>query len=168
MADGPIAIEFTSLQQILGILGERGRRTLSELAPAIAESLVHEVLEVFETEGHGTWPDISESTKLGRRGAKARKLKVQGPLRPGEKRKRRKLATGTFKILQDTGNLAGSITPAWDDQSAEAYTNVPYGKWHITGTSRMPARNFFAIDQDAFEGDVADMILLRLDRAAAA
>jgi phage gpG-like protein len=161
-------IEYTTLQHVIGVVHRRGSRVMTELAPAIAESLVHEVLEEFETEGHGEWPGLSEQTKLGRRGAKKRKLKVQGPLRPGEKRKKRVVATGNFKLLQNTGNLAGSITPAWDDNVAEAYTNVPYAKFHVTGTKWMPARDFFDFDREAFEGDIADMILLRLDRDVAA
>ncbi len=141
-------IEFTTLQHVIGVVHRRGSRVLAELAPAIAESLVGEVLEQFETQGDGEWPgywwESSGKKPNGRRWQ------------------------GSPRLLQDTGNLVGSITPAWDDLVAEAYTNVPYAKFHVTGTKWMPARNFFDIDAEAFEGDVADMILLRLDREAAA
>jgi phage gpG-like protein len=137
------------LQHAIGLYRQRGSRALAEVAPAVAESLVSEVLEVFETEGYGTWPRYWWET--------------DGLPKPKGRRWQ-----GTPKLLQDTGNLVGSITPAWEDDVAEAYTNVRYARFHVEGTRHMPARDFLAIDRDAFEQDVADMILLRLDRPMAA
>jgi phage gpG-like protein len=145
--DVTATIDYSVLQHVVGVVQRRGSTVLAELAPAIAESLVNEVLEVFETKGQGSWDPYWWETR--------------GLPRPSGRRWQ-----GSPKMLQDTGNLVGSITPAWDDESAEAYTNVPYGKFHVTGTKWMPARNFLDFDRDAFEGDIADMILLRLDRAA--
>lgn len=142
-------VSYSTLQHVIGVVHRRGSRVLTELAPAIAESLVAVVLEEFETQGDGQWPGYWWQTR-------------------GEQKPKGKRWRGSPKLLQNTGNLVASITPAWDDLEAEAYTNVPYAKFHVTGTKWMPARNFFDFDREAFEGDVADMILLRLDRDAAA
>jgi phage gpG-like protein len=141
-------ISYSTLQHVIGVVQRRGSRVMAELAPAIAESLVAAVQEQFETQGDGKWPgywwEDDGKKPTGRRWQ------------------------GSPQLLKDTGNLAASITPAWEDDVAEAYTNVPYAKFHVTGTKHMPKRDFFDFDREAFEGDIADMILLRLDRDAAA
>jgi phage gpG-like protein len=106
---------------------------------------------MFETEGDGKWPGFWWEE-------------------PGGKKPNGRRWQGNPKLLRDTGILVGSITPDWDDESAEAFTNVPYAKYHVSQAPRsvIPLRDFFAFDRDAFEGDVADMILLRLDRDVAA
>jgi phage gpG-like protein len=157
---GGATIDFTSLQHILDVVGQRGRRAMTELAPAIAESMAALVLEEFETEGHGKWPGFAWQ-----------RTGVFGPAqKPSTKGKSGRRWRGNPKLLQDTGNLIGSITPAWDALVAEVYTNVPYAKYHVSPEPRtiMPLRDFFDFDRDAFEGDVADMLLLRLDRDVAA
>ena len=150
MAEG-VKIDFTTLQQVVSLVGKRGTRALHEMAPAIAESLVSEVLEVFETEGRGTWQRYW--------------WEVQGLPKPKGRRWR-----GNPRLLQDTGNLVGSITPASDDLVAEAFTNVPYAKYHASKAPRavIPLRDFFDIDMASFEADVVDMLLYRLDRDVAA
>ena len=67
----------------------------------------------------------------------------------------------TYKILQDTGNLVGSITPDFDERSWEAYTNVPYARYHVSRAPRrkIPLRDFFDIDQERFMDEVTDVIL---------
>jgi phage gpG-like protein len=142
-------IEYSELQSAIRLFQERGNRTISELQPSMAAALAAEVEEVFETEGYGEWDPFWWQAR-------------------GEPKPKGRRWGGEPKLLQDTGNLVGSITPAWDDNTIEAYTNVRYAKFHVTGTKYMPARNFMAIDLAAFEQDVADMILLRLDRVAAA
>jgi phage gpG-like protein len=146
MADGA-SINYSTLQSVIGIYQERGRRAMRELAPAIAESMHAEVMEVFETEGYGQWPGLAKPKPTKKKRGKV-------------KRRRR----GAPKLLQDTGNLAGSMTPAHNADVVEVYTNVRYAKFHVTGTRHMPKRDPFAIDREAFEADVADMVLFRVAR----
>ena len=159
MADAAV-IDFFELQTILGIYRKRGERALAELAPEAAESLVAFVLEEFETEGDGDWPGFAWQ-----------RTGVYGPAKkPSTKGKSGRRWRGTPKLLQDTGNLVGSITPDYDENTAEAYTNVPYAKYHASAEPRrvIPLRDFFDIDRNAFESDIADMLLLRLTRPMAA
>lgn len=148
MADGA-RIDYTELGSVVRLYEQRGKRTIAELQPAFAEALVAEVQEVFETEGYGTWDPFWWQ-------------------RDGKPKPQGRRWGGDPKLLQDTGNLAGSITPDWDDTTVEAYTNVRYAKFHVNGTKHMPARNFLAIDVAKYEQDVADMIMLHIDRSAAA
>lgn len=152
MADDGAAIDFWELKHVIGIAERRAARVIPEIAPEVAEALVTEVLEVFETEGYGEWPRFW--------------WEREGLPQPNTRR----FKGGGAKLLQDTGNLVGSITPAHEDDEAIAYTNVPYAKYHASHEPRevIPLRDFFAIDQQRFSEDVADMILLRLDRPMAA
>ncbi len=157
MADGP-TIKFETLESIVRVYQERGRRAMGELAPAIADSLHHYVMDEFETEGQGRWPGFAWQ-----------RTGIIGPAKkPSTKGKAGRRWRGTPKLLQNTGNLANSLTPAWDEQIVEVYTNVPYAKYHVSPEPRtkIPLRDFLAIDRDAFEGDVADMILAQIGRAA--
>lgn len=149
MAQARPVIEYSELQHAVRLYEERGSRAITELMPAFAEALVGEVLEVFETEGYGSWDPYWWEREA--------KPKPSGRRWQGDP-----------KLLQDTGNLVGSITPDWDDTTVEAFTNVRYAKFHVTGTRHMPERNFMAINVEAYEKDVAEMILLRIDRASAA
>lgn len=164
MADGG-RIEFFELSQVLGIYEERGN-SIAELTPAVADALVTEVLEVFRTEGYGTWPRF-----WWERQGKPK----PGSMKPKRGRRRAKASTyrrwrGTPKLLQDTGNLVGSITPDHHGATAEAYTNVPYAKFHASRRprSKIPLRDFFAIDEQKVARDVEDMVLRYIDRPLAA
>ena len=66
-------------------------------------------------------------------------------------------------ILQDTGNLVNSISPHSEGEIAEAFTNVPYAGFHVTGTRNMPQRDFLAIDQEATLEEIATAILLDIE-----
>ena len=158
--DGVPQIEFMSLQFVVGLYQERGVRAMHELAPAIAEAMHAEVLEVFETEGYGEWPPLADST-LDRRLLYSKKAM-------GKRKKKRR--SSNPKLLQDTGNLVGSLVEDWDDHVVEVYTNVPYAKYHTSPEPRhiIPLRDFTDIDRDAFEDDVANMILLHVTRPQAA
>lgn len=141
-------IEYFELQNVVGIYQKRAEQVPAELMPIIGEALVTQVLEVFETEGYGEWEPYADST-LDR--------KLFGPRR-----------TPNPKLLQDTGNLVGSITPVWDEASGEvsAYTNVPYAIFHTSRAPRtkIPLRDPFAIDVVFFENDVAQMVEFRMTR----
>lgn len=168
--DGVPQIEFMSLQFVVGLYQERGIRAMHELAPAIAEAMHAEVLEVFETEGYGEWPPFAAST-LAERSFQPRARNKDGSLKRTKKGKLvKRRARGNPKLLQDTGNLVGSLVEDWDDHVVEVYTNVPYAKYHTSPEPRhiIPLRDFTDIDRDAFEDDVANMILLHVTRPQAA
>jgi phage gpG-like protein len=161
-------LEWWELQGALGVYERRGNQ-ISALAPAVADSLVAEVLNVFETEGYGQWPRFWWE----RRGLPKPGEAFSGPIQRGQTKRQKRLLRrkkvskrnrrwqGTPKLLQDTGNLVGSITPDHHGITAEAYTNVPYAKYHASRRprSKIPLRDFFAIDQAAFTRDVTDMVL---------
>ena len=86
------------------------------------------------------------------------------------KRQHRRFKGGSAKLLQDTGNLVGSITPEWDTDYVEAFTNVPYAKYHISPLPRhkIPLRDFFDIDMQRYEQDVVNMLLAEMLRPIAA
>ena len=98
--------------------------------------LVEEVDDMFETSGHGKWKGLAASTRK-RRGESAR-------------------------ILMDTGRLAASITPVYDANTAEAFTNVSYAKYHVSDQeprTKIPKRDFFDINVPAVVDEFVDFIL---------
>lgn len=137
---------------------ERGGADVARAHPAIAEALVTQVNRVFEEEGavggNPRWPPLAAST-LAKRRPMAKKRK-------GAKRRKAKPGPNKVTILQDTGRLAGSITPDAGDTWVEAYTNVKYAKFHVSQAPRkiIPLRDFFAIDEEAFIEDATDMLVM--------
>lgn len=113
---------------------ERRGNNLEDITPAVAQLLVSAVDEVFQTEGFGTWPDLAPATIRARRGTGA-------------------------KMLQDRGILAGSITPRSNARTAEAFTRVPYGIYHVTGTKAVPKRNFLKIKLKKVTDQAAQIML---------
>lgn len=228
---GRARVDFRELRAIVRRFETKAKRVFIEIAPAAAEAMHAEVLEVFETEGYGDWPRFAwerrgmppPGTPMGKRSgpltpaqdqrrakknaredrARARakehrrqqkKLRAAfggamgaverhygggsaAVIRPKKKRlsaktrrQHRRFAGGGAKLLQDTGNLIGSITPEWKATYVETFTNVPYAKYHISPLPRrvIPLRDFFDIDMDRFESDVVNMILRHIYPAAAA
>lgn len=121
-------------------LYEQRAERIDRLLGPIAQELAATVSDVFEAEGPD-WEPLAESTLEQRRGSDA-------------------------KILQDTGQLVGSVLTRYSLNYAEAYSPVEYAKFHATGTGRMPQRNPF--DPGPFErallDRVEDMILDELLR----
>lgn len=108
-------------------------QALPEMLPVIAELLVAGVQDVFEAQGPG-WAKLAESTlrqrRLGGRGA---------------------------QILQDSGLMAGSVSPAWTDTTAEAMSLVSYDIYHVSKEPRRDPRtlrDFY--DLGPFEGPILD------------
>jgi phage gpG-like protein len=135
-----VRADFSALTGLLDDL-ERATGDVPRVMPIIAEAMVSEVLRVFEMEGavggEPKWEDLAESTKNRRR------------------------SSTSFKILQDTTVLVGSITPDHGDDYVEAFTNVPYAVYHISKAPRrvIPLRDFFAIDQEEFLAEASDIIV---------
>lgn len=51
------------------------------------------------------------------------------------------------RTLVDTGRLKNSIKYFADENKVVIGTNVPYAKWHQTGTKRMKARPFLGVSK---------------------
>lgn len=181
-----VRVDFSELLAVTDEL-TRNARDVPRLMNIIAEALVSGVQENFRQEGavggHPKWPPLAASTIAKRRGSAKVHEARQGRLRrAGEKRiaagkavskaQRNAMAGGggTFKILQDRGILAGSITPDTGDSSgqiyAEAYTNVPYAVFHVSPEPRtiIPLRDFFAIDEEHFAAEATEIVLASLTR----
>jgi phage gpG-like protein len=139
MAD-TIDLHFREMGDVLGLLTRRGQLSIQEVLAVTAESLHQYVLDQFETKGFGSWPDFWWQ-------------------RRGLPKPRGRRWLGNPQLLQDTGNLVGSITPDHGVDFAEVFTNVPYAKYHASHQPRkkIPLRDFFDIETQAFEQDVADM-----------
>lgn len=113
---------------------------LSDLMDVLAEGLVAAVGTQFEEEaGHtqGAWPELAEST-----------LEQEGR------------ESGSTKILQDSGALA-AVLPFAGDDVAEAYTNVPYAKFHVSKAPRtkIPLRDFLDIDWEFVTNEAMELVL---------
>lgn len=132
-----VGYDASSLLHLVRELEARGGDAGDALR-AVSELVVSAVQDTIEAQGPG-WPPLAPATLARRRGG-----------------------GGSAKMLKDTGNLAGSITRAWSDREAEAYTDVPYAGFHVTGTSRMPARDFTAVDIDALLEEAAVLLLGRV------
>jgi phage gpG-like protein len=136
VATDGVSVDTSELQHVLDYLRENVD-DLPGILPSVAEAMVSAVLSEFETEGRGKWAPLKQATIDRRRGG-----------------------GGGAKILQDTGLFAGSITPDFGSDFAEAYTNVPYAVFHTSDAPRkvIPYRNPFDIDEDALLEDVVAMV----------
>jgi phage gpG-like protein len=130
MADLEIRVEST-LNKELAAIAAQGR-SIDKALPIIAEMLVGGVHDVFEAEGPG-WEPLADSTVARRRGT-------------------------SHKILQDTGIMAGSISPQHGSTWAEAVDGTSYGIFHTSSAPRekIPLRDFF--DLGPFEGPLLDEV----------
>lgn len=135
-----VAYDAHELVDVVRQLERRGRN-LSQFTPSIAEELVSAVEEVFLEQGavggSPKWEDLADSTKEQRRGGEP------------------------YTILRDTAVLFGSIQPSSGPTEAAAGTDVPYAKFHISKKPRtkIPLRDFLAIDFETFTSEVAEMLL---------
>jgi phage gpG-like protein len=141
MAGAPVVrVDTSEIAGTIYRLQAKGK-ALSGLMPAFAEELVSAVSDVYEAEGPG-WYGLAESTMYSMR--KSRRT--------------------SYKILQDTGAMAGHTSPGYGGDWAEAYAPESYADFHATGTRFMRKRNPF--DLGPFEEEVleslADMALIEV------
>ena len=127
-----------------------GAEVGDQIRPVVAELLVSEVLEVFEKQGavggNPQWPPFWWE-------------------RDGLPRPKGRRWQGNLKLLQDTGVLAGSITPYSETGVAEAFTNVKYAGYHVSQRARkkIPLRDFTQIDFEKALRETTDLILAQLE-----
>lgn len=135
-----VSYDASELTDVVRRLEAQGRN-LAEFTPSIAEELVAQIEDVFLEEGAvpggKKWEDLADSTKASRRG------------------------TEPYSILRDTAVLFGSIQPSSGPTEAEAGTDVPYAVYHVSKKPRtkIPLRDFLAIDFEGYTDSVAEMLL---------
>ncbi len=139
MEGASVSVDSSELGAAFSDLERRGKNTRGVMRQ-VALILVEEVDEMFETSGHGKWKDFAESTKRAR-----------GDM-------------SSAKLLLDTGAMAASITPAYSQTEAEAFTNDPKAKYHVSDKPRkkLPKRDFFDIDLDSVSEEAAGIVLMEL------
>ncbi len=126
----------TVLAQAFFVTAEKLSQIEEPMHRIVNDVLVPEIEENFQTEGHGAWEQLAPATALKR-----------GSAHP---------------ILMETGQMREAATSpqAWSVErsgsSAFASFNpdvTEYAKFHISGTSFMPVRDF-----GTFEADVEDQV----------
>jgi phage gpG-like protein len=140
MAEGAyVNVDASAISAEIGKLARRAKNLRGVMRNA-ALLLVEEVDDMFETSGHGKWQDFSENTKRARG------------------------AMSSAKLLLDTGAMAASITPYSDANSAEAFTNDPKAKFHVSDKprTRLPKRDFFDIDLERVTDEVSKLLVVEI------
>lgn len=139
MEGASVGVDTSQLTGALQDLERHGKNTRGVMRQ-IAFIMVEKVDEEFETSGHGKWKDFAESTKRARGNISAAKL------------------------LLDTGAMAASITPAYSQTEAEAFTNDPKAKFHVSDKPRtkIPKRDFFDIDLEEVVAEGATIALTEI------
>lgn len=114
-----VSIDAKEIGKELKVLLRRGYN-MKEVNDQLAHILHVMVEDKFEDQGPG-WKEFAESTLRQRRKSKSPNL------------------------LQDSGDLVGSLTPYGGDDFAEVFTNKEYARFHIEGDG-VSQRDFFDID----------------------
>lgn len=162
-------------QPVLDALARAQHAALGSLRPAlraIAGTLEAETEKNFEAQGQPAWQRLAQATLDARakrvnttRSGKAKRGKLIAP------------SAGNFRILQDTGTLAASVTSDADDSSARVGSNLVYaaiqqlgGAAGRGGKVTLPARPFLPVEPDGslpahVERAVLDTITRHLARA---
>lgn len=122
-----VSLDMGPLSKILARYGER----VADMTPTmqvVAEMLVADVNDVWESAGFGTWPQLAPATIKKRRGTIA-------------------------QILKDTGRAAASVQALAGPDFAEASTDVSYMKYHVGDAARtvIPRRDPFDLPEPAFD-----------------
>jgi phage gpG-like protein len=151
-----------------------------------AQILSGGVSDMYDSSGHGAWPELAESTKAARRGAsqreqaaaawddtiaslqqsltrrmtQGRRNKVVGKLaraRVAQSKARK----GGDKPLVDSGVLSGSTEAASGTDWAMASTGQDYIKYHLDGGPIIPRRNPFDLPDEVID-ECVDAILAHI------
>ncbi|WP_062789386.1 phage virion morphogenesis protein [Aquitalea pelogenes] len=117
-------VKINSVEQTLRRLQQATSHT-APLMRNIAGIMADAVEQNFAEEGRPAWLGLKPSSWLSRAGALTKRGQVSAA------RFERKVRGG--KMLQDSGRLASSITPASDANSAQVGTNVKYAAIHQFG-----------------------------------
>lgn len=142
-----IEINDRPVIEALNRLRDKGN-DMSPAMRAIATELASLADHAFQQEGPG-WAPHAEATILARMGRGGMKTK-KGNTRVGAIR-----AMNGMRLLQDSGALAGSITPSWGADFAQIGSNKVYAAMQQFGGTKakfgnlwgdIPARPFLPVD----------------------
>jgi phage gpG-like protein len=129
-----VQVDASEIVELIEYYEERGGN-LEPVMAVIAEDLVGEVNDMYESEGRGQWPPHAASTLRKRRGG----------------------GRGA-RLMQDTGVLAASTEPNYGSDFAEATTGVEYIVYHLDGGPVIPQRNPFDLEEDVFDAAVDTLL----------
>lgn len=114
-----VNFDMSELTVKLGKFKDRAYN-MSDVNAQIAQIILLKVDDKFQDQGPG-WPQLADSTI------------------------RRRRASSSPKMLQDTGDLINSLMPESGVDFAGVFTNKAYAKYHLEGDG-VPKRDFFDID----------------------
>jgi len=145
-SDSMVVVTANELGPVLKDLERRFAGSTQAALTQIAQLMVGLVEDEFQTQGHGKWKPFAAST------LRARLRKGKDP-----------------KLLQDTAIAAGSVTPIVEDDSAYAFTSVPYMIFHTSDKPRhiIPYRNPFDVEEGELLDQASDVVLAAVARGAA-
>lgn len=144
-------------------------RNLTPLMRMLAGTMETETERNFDAQGRPRWLGLSRATLEARVNRAAKKLGKRGYRKDG---RISKSAAVSAKILQDTGNLAGSINTAYGRDFAVIGSNLPYAAIHQLGGEagrgkkvRIPARPYLpATAEGALQPEAETAMLRDIDR----
>ena len=141
-----IKVEAKNVMSALERLAHTGQ-DMSPVMRVIAQELERQTEKNFAAEGRPKWLGLSRSTLEGR--VMARTKTRDGAIKKGAIRKDGRISKSIGsrvggQILQDTGQLAASITTSHDSRSAMIGTNKIYAAIHqFGGTIEHPGSDKF-------------------------
>lgn len=150
-----IKIESQAVMSALGRLAQAGQN-MSPLMRSISTELLSQTEVNFAAEGRPKWLGISRATLEKR--VMSRTKNKDGAEKKGAIRKDGRISKSIGRniggmILQDTGQLAASISPSSDATSATVGSNKVYAAIHQIGgkagrghKATIPARPFLPVD----------------------
>jgi len=145
-------LKLTGQEQLRKLVGEVEQRggNLQGVSEFVAQELCAAVEQNFQDERgyeQGPWP--RRAGKIG---------ELVDAIRSGEQRGQNR------KLLQNTGIMAGSVTPAHQGLEAEAYTDVPYAIFHVSKEPRtvIPLRDFLDVDLGGISDTTCEVILAEM------
>lgn len=151
-------IEFTPLPSVIQAGFQDlfvGIQSFKEpLTTAVNKVVIPGIQQNFAVGGRPPWPPLSDST-LVRKGGDDRILIRSGKLARVAAQKNVWQINGGYGIGEGTAKMTG-------------LPGVEYGFYHLTGTSRMPIRDFLTINEEeaqAIEDIFGDYVDMRIARA---
>lgn len=150
-----IHFDVRPLNTELRRLGRRAGATKAARQKAGRLFLLLPVLEKIDKEGPG-WPKLSDVTIRNRRGRGRGREKQR---RTPDGRFAKSGGRSRFPMLNDTGKMKKSIKLTLPARGMSVFATTRYAKFHVTGTPRMPARNYLDIGMDRRAEQIAEYIL---------
>lgn len=125
--DETVLFDTKEIGKILRKMGDDAA-DMTPTMQVVAEGLVADVNDRWDSAGNGTWEDLAPSTIAKRRGT-------------------------SYEILKDTGRAAQSVNAIAGPDWAEASSDVDYLKYHVGDNPRtvIPKRDPFELGPDSID-----------------